>query len=174
MAGDAFSVPSDLVVMGHVSGPFGVRGWVRIHAYTEASDSLFGYPIWWLGRDGNWKACRLLEGEAHSKGLAARLEGVSDRDAALALKGCEVAVPRSEMPEAEPDAYYWNDLVGLRVVNLQGETLGTVDSLFETGANDVMRVVAGEKERLIPFVGHYVRDVDLKAGEIRVDWGADY
>lgn len=174
MAGDAFSVPSDLVVMGHVSGPFGIRGWVKVHAYTEASDSLFGYPVWWLSKDGGWKAYRLLEGEVHSKGLAACLEGVADRDVALALKGCKVAVPRSEMPEAEENAYYWNDLVGLKVVNLQGEVLGTVDSLFETGANNVMRVLAGEQERLIPFVGQYVRDVDLKAGEIRVDWGADY
>lgn len=160
--------------MGHVSGPFGVRGWVKIHVYTEAIDSLFDYPVWWLGREGNWKEFRRLDGEVHSKGPVAQLEGVADRDAALALKGFQVAVSRSEMPEAEEDAYYWNDLIGLKVVNLQGESLGTVDSLFETGANDVLRVVDGETERLIPFVGHYVQDVDLKAGVVKVDWGVDY
>jgi 16S rRNA processing protein RimM len=160
--------------MGHVSGPFGVRGWVKIHVYTEAIDSLFDYPVWWLGREGSWKEYRRLDGEVHSKGPVALLEGVADRDATLALKGLQVAVPRSEMPEAEADSYYWNDLIGLKVVNLQGETLGTVDSLFETGANDVLRVLDGEVERLIPFVGHYVQDVDLKAGVVKVDWGVDY
>lgn len=160
--------------MGHVSGPFGVRGWVNLHVYTEAIDSLLDYPVWWLGRDGKWQEYRLKGGEVHNKGPVALLEGIDDRDAALALKGFQVAVPRSEMPQAEEDAYYWSDLIGLRVENLQGQALGTVDSLFETGANDVMRVLDGETERLIPFVGHFVQDVDLKAGVVKVDWGVDY
>lgn len=168
------SVPSDLTVMGYVSGPFGVRGWVNVVADTEYADSLFDYQTWWLGRNGQWKAYTLLEGGVHTKKLAACLEGVEGRDQAFALKGCEIAVPRSEMPNPGEDEYYWVDLVGLEVRNTRGECLGVVERLFATGANDVLVVQDGETERLLPFVGAVVLKVDREARLITVDWGLDY
>lgn len=162
-----------MVVMGYVAAPFGVRGWIRVHAYTEAGDGLLDYPVWWLGKPGAWRECAVLESEVHSKSLVVRLEGCDDRDAAAALRGSLIAVPRESLPPAGADEYYWSDLIGLRVVNTQGQDLGRVEKLLETGANDVL-VVQGERERLIPFVAPFVLDVDLAAGRIRVDWDADY
>ncbi len=170
----AQSVPDDLTEMGYVSGPFGIRGWVNVVADTEYADSLFDYRTWWIGDGKTWKPYALVDGGVHSKKLAAQLEGVNDRDQAFALKGCKVAVPRSELPDPGEDEFYWVDLQGLEVVNLQGERLGVVERLFETGANDVLVVRDGKAERLLPFVAAVVLEVDRAAGMIRVDWGLDY
>ncbi len=170
----AQSVPGDLTSMGYISGPFGVHGWVNVVADTEHADSLFDYPVWWVGREGCWKAYPLIKGGVHTKKLAAQLEGVNDRDQAFALRGCEIAVPRSEMPEPAEDEYYWVDLVGLEVRNIQDERLGVVERLFATGANDVLVVKDGDTERLLPFVAAVVLKVDRAARVITADWGLDY
>ncbi|MDN0076542.1 ribosome maturation factor RimM [Crenobacter sp. SG2303] len=165
---------ADLVIMGYVSGAHGVRGWVKIHADTEYSDSLFDYPTWWLGKDGNWKPYTFVEGVVQPKAIAAKLEGVEDRDVAFAMRGLSIAVPRSELPETGADEYYWTDLIGLAVVNRAGESLGTIANLMETGANDVLVVKDGTQQRLIPFVGHVVLEVNLKQKQVLVDWELDY
>jgi 16S rRNA processing protein RimM len=159
--------------MGRVAAPFGVKGWVRIQVFTEALDSLLDYPTWWVGRDGDWHERQVEEADVHGRALVARLAGCDDREAAAALAGAQVAVTRGALPEPEAGEYYWRDLQGLRVANLQGEELGTVSHLLETGAHDVL-VVEGDRERLIPFVDAYVVEVDLARGELVVDWGADF
>jgi 16S rRNA processing protein RimM len=159
--------------MGRVAAPFGVKGWVRIQVFTEALDSLLDYPAWWVGRDADWRERQVEEAELHGRTLVARLAGCEDRDAAAALTGAQIAVTRGELPEPQPGEYYWSDLQGLRVANLEGQELGTVSHLLETGANDVL-VVKGDRERLIPFVDAYVVKVDLGRGELVVDWGADF
>ncbi|OWY39767.1 ribosome maturation factor RimM [Xenophilus sp. AP218F] len=164
----------DLVPMGFVRGAFGIKGWIKIHADTEYADGLFDYPVWWLGKDGSWKPYTFENGAVQPKALAAKLEGVDDRDAAEALRGMQIAVPRSELPEAGEGEYYWNDLIGLEVVNQEGETLGKVDSLLETGANDVLVVKRENGQCLIPFVDRHVLQVSLAEGRILVDWGLDY
>ena len=170
----ATTMPDDLVVMGYISGAFGIRGWVNVVADTEFADSLFDYKTWWIGRDGVFRPYTLAEGNVQPKKLAARLEGLNDRDLAAAFKGSQVAVPRSLMPPAEADEYYWADMIGLPVVNTLGEHLGVVDRLFETGANDVLVARDGEVERLLPFVKQVVLKVELEAKLITVDWGLDY
>lgn len=169
------SRPSEdvLVVMGRISAPYAVRGWVKIQPHTEYIDSLLDYPVWHVGRNGQWRRFRLVEGKVHTQYLLAHLEGVDDRDAAEGLMGMDIAVLREEMPEAEDGEYYWDDLIGLEVVNSEGVALGRVTGLLETGAHDVLQV-KGERERLIPFVDAYVREVDLEGGRIVVDWGLDY
>lgn len=166
-------LPKNLVVMGRIAAPFGVRGWVKVQPFTEEFDSLLDYPVWHLGRATQWREVAVLEADVHSKSLVARLDGCDDRDDAAALKGMEIAVPREALPKAGEDEYYWSDLIGLEVENAQGEVLGKVSEVLETGANDVL-VVEGERERLIPFVAHTILKVDLAAGRINVDWGADY
>lgn len=168
------SVPSDLTVMGYVSGPFGIRGEVNVVADTEYADSLFDYPVWWLGRNGSWKPYKLIRGGVHTKKLAAALEGVNDRDQAFALKGCEIAVPRSQMPSPGENEFYWVDLIGMAVRNTQGEHLGVVQNLLATGANDVLIVKDGDTERLLPFVAAVILDVNQDAHTITADWGLDY
>ena len=160
--------------MGRVAAPYGVRGWLRVVTFTEAVDSLLAYNTWHLGRQGQWSEVRLLEGKPHGKGLIVRLEGCSERDAAAALSGADIAVYRSQLPEPREDEYYWNDLIGLRVVTIGGTHLGEVDHLIETGANDVL-VIQGDRERLVPFVqGEVIRSIDLDKGEIRVDWDPEF
>ncbi|MBV1774903.1 ribosome maturation factor RimM [Burkholderiaceae bacterium DAT-1] len=170
----AGTFPDDLVDMGYVSGVFGVRGWVKVVADTQYADSLLDYEVWWLGRDGDYKPYTVVDSNIQPKNLNAQLEGINDRDVAFALKGCKVAVPRSLMPVPEEGEYYWSDLMGLQVVNLQGESMGTVDHLLSTGANDVLVVRDEKQERLIPFVKSVVTQVELESRTIRVDWGLDY
>jgi 16S rRNA processing protein RimM len=164
-----------MVVMGHVGAPFGVKGWVKVHPYTDTIESLLDYPNWWLGQEARheWRQVEVSEADFHGKVLVARLEGSDNREAAARHRGMQVAVRRDDLPESEAGEFYWVDLVGLTVINLDGVDLGAVSGLIETGANQVLQV-KGERERLIPFVGPVVREVDLAAGHIRVDWGTDY
>jgi 16S rRNA processing protein RimM len=162
-----------MVVMARVAGPFGVKGWVKLQVFTERVDGLLDYPVWWIGQDGGWEPVEVEQGAAHGAALVARLKGIDDREQAAVLRGRDVAVPRAELPPNEEGEYYWTDLEGLRVGNLQGEALGVVTGLLETGASQVL-VVQSERERLIPFVSAVVKSVDLARGELVVDWGADF
>jgi len=159
--------------MGRIAAPFGVRGWVRIQPDTAAPGSLLAYKTWWIGNDGDWWEVPVAEAKVHGSALAARLEGFQDRDAAAALRGKSIAVPRSQLPKARDDEYYWADLLGLRVVNGEGRELGSIAQILQTGANDVL-VVQGERERLVPFIADVIREVDTAAGVVRVEWNAEY
>jgi len=159
--------------MGRIAAPYGVRGWVKVQPYTEWLDGLLDFPRWRLGNKGEWHTKALLQGRPHGRYLLVQLAGVEDRDAAERLRGMEVAVARAELPPPAADEYYWADLIGLEVVNVAGELLGRVEGLLQTGAHDVLRVVA-ERERLIPFTAPIVVAVEPTAGVIRVDWEADY
>lgn len=161
------------VVLGRVSGLFGVRGWVKVFSDTAPRENILDYRSWYLKRRGEWRPYRLLEGRRQGKGIVARLEGCGDREQAAELVGADIAVRREQLPAAADGEYYWTDLQGLRVVNLGGIDFGRVDHLFETGANDVM-VVKGERRRLIPFIDGVIDGVDLEAGVIRVDWDQDF
>ncbi|MBA4142791.1 MAG: ribosome maturation factor RimM [Nitrosospira sp.] len=170
-----------MVVMGRVAGPHGVLGWIKVFPHTEYVDGLLDYPVWWLGSgDGGWRRFKVVAGEVHGNKLIALLEQYVDRTAALRLKGLQIAVPRSELPDLSEngnDGYYWSDLIGLEVVNLQGEELGKVTGLLQTGANDVLQVQTlneGKNEKLIPFIDRVIVKVDLTAGRVTVDWGMDY
>jgi 16S rRNA processing protein RimM len=164
-----------LVVMGRVVAPYGVKGWVRIEPYSAEPDGLKAYRAWWLGRNGDWRELKVAECVLqHGASLVARLEGCVERDAALALKGSEIAVEREALPQNANNEFYWADLVGLKVVNVKDEELGVVAELFEHGAHPVMRIVAGATERLLPFVEQVVRQVDMAQGRIRVEWELDW
>ena len=161
------------VVLGRISGFFGVRGWVKVYSYTEPRDAVLNYKSWLLSSQGDWRTAEVAEGKRHGKTVIARFEGIEDRDQAAKLIGCDIGVPRSELPDTKEGQYYWSDLEGLRVMTQNGAELGKVDYLLETGANDVM-VIKGEQEYLVPFViDDVVLDVDLAAGVITVDWDWD-
>ena len=164
----------DLTIMGFIRGAHGIRGWLKVHADTQHADSLFDFPVWYLGKQGNWQPYTFQDGAVQPKQLVAQLEGVTDRDMAEALRGCQVAVPRAELPPTEDDEYYWTDLIGLAVVNQRGESLGSVQDLMETGANDVLVVRGEHGQCLIPFVSAYVTTVDMAGKQITVEWELDY
>lgn len=158
------------VVMGRVSGVFGVKGWLRIFSFTSPRTNILNYSSWYLKREGRWRKHALVAGRKHGKGIVAAIEGCDDREQAERLIGAEIAIARAQLPPTAPDEYYWTDLEGLRVETIDGRYLGRVDYLFETGANDVM-VVRDESERLIPYVwGKVVCSVDLEAGLMKVAW----
>jgi 16S rRNA processing protein RimM len=161
--------------MGRIVAPYGLKGWVKIEPYSADPDSLSVYSAWWVGKNQDWRELKVAESvRRHGASLLARFEGCVERDAALALKGCELALRREALPQSGDNEFYWVDLVGLKVVNVRGEELGLVAELFENGAHPVMRVVAGETERLLPFVEHVVRQVDMAEGCIRVEWELDW
>lgn len=164
-----------MILVGRIHGAFGVRGELKLESFTEPRAAIFRYQPWTL-RDthGRERALVGASGRETHKGLVAVFPEVADRDAAEALRGTEVYAPRSALPPPKPGEYYWVDLEGLRVVNLDGADFGTVSHLFSTGANDVL-VAHGERERMIPFLEpDYIRSVDFKAGLVTVDWDADF
>jgi 16S rRNA processing protein RimM len=163
-----------MVVMGKIVAAQGIQGWVKVQTFTEYLDSLLDYDIWYLGNEAAWRPVKVLEAKVHGKVIVAKLEGVPDRTAAESLKGQLIAVPRADLPEQTGDEYYWSDLIGMTVRNLQDEVLGTVDNLLETGANDVLVVQGDHGQLLIPFIASVARDVDLANKTISVDWQADY
>ena len=163
------------ILVGRIHGAFGVRGEIKLESFTEPAESIFRYQPWTL-RDprGIERPLAGVDGRVAAKGLVARIPGVDDREAAEALRGTELWVDRSVLPPPKPGEYYWVDLEGLRVVNVEGIDFGTVSHLFSTGVNDVL-VVRGERERMIPFrEPDYVTSVDFDAGVITVDWDADF
>jgi len=171
---DSSAGADDLIIMGRVAAPYAVRGWVKVQPFTEYLDSLLDYPVWHLARRGQWQAKSWLDAKVHGQTLLVQLEGVDDRDAAAALTGSEIAVRRSELPPADEGEYYWDDLIGLEVVNPAGEKLGKIRGLLETGAHDVMQVTGDDRERLIPFTEPIVLEVDVARGLVVVDWEPDY
>lgn len=163
-----------MVVLGRIAGVFGVRGWVKVFSHTEPRDGILTYSPWTIGGEGGWRERRLLDGKPHGKGIIALLEGCGDRDQAALLVGRDIVVRRDWLPRLEQDDYYWSDLEGVRVQTLEGVELGVISHLFDTGANDVM-VVKGERERLIPYLWkQVVKQVDLEAGRMLVDWDPDF
>lgn len=165
------------VILGRISGLYGVKGWVRVFSYTEPREALLGYRSWLLRTAGGWMEQTVAEGRKQGKSLVARLQGTEDREAAAEWIGTDIAVARGSLPPAGKGEFYWADLEGLQVRHRDGRILGRVAHLLATGSNDVM-VVQGEgepkQEILIPFVPEmYILRVNIAEGVIDVDWEWD-
>ena len=166
---------NDFLNVGEVSGVFGVKGWIKVFSFTQPRENILTYPYWILKKGKTSKAFKLADGRRQGKLVVAALEGINDRDQAAELTGWKILITKDQLPEPEAGEYYWVDLIGLKVINLDGQVLGTVDHLLETGANDVLVVKDNDKERLIPFVQpQTIVKVDLDDGSILVDWDADF
>lgn len=155
--------------MGRVAGSYGVRGWLKVIPGGGVVQALAAAREWWIGAD-----CHAVdEAREHSGAVVAKLAGIESREQALKLKGRRVCVDRAALPEAGAGHYYLADLVGVEVRNEQGERLGIVKQWITNGAQDVMEI-DGERTRLIPWVAAIVKQVDLEANCIVVEWGADW
>lgn len=164
----------DLIHVGRISGVFGIKGWLKITSYTEPRVNIARYRRWIVKKNNEQKLISVLAGQAHSRGVIVQLEDIDDRDHALAFIGWDIFITRDQLPPVEQDEYYWADLVGLQVKNTAGIPLGKVESLLETGANDVL-VISGDRERAVPFIqGQIVKSIDLQSGMMIVDWDADF
>jgi 16S rRNA processing protein RimM len=169
----------DVLVVGKITGSHGIKGWVKIHSYTEPQENFLKFGAWKLLRSGVYEPVEFDRGRRQGRGLVAHIKGVDDRTLADAYRGLEVAVAGDSLPQLEPGDYYWSQLQGLQVWCNQEDgvvLLGEVDYLIETGANDVLVVkpCAGsidQRERLIPYLpDDVVTRVDLEQGAIEVEW----
>ncbi len=179
-------VPDDLVELGYIGDAYGIRGRIKVQPHTGEGEGLLSADCWYFRRPGEsaYTKANVLHSRGHSGTVVAQLRGSENRSAAEALKGLQVWVPRSAFPTAGEDEFYWVDLIGAQVTNLQDESLGKVVGLLDNGVHTVLRVAyeapavddksAKTAERLIPFVAKYVQSVDIEAGRIVVDWGLDY
>lgn len=186
--------PKDAVEVGRVLGAWGVKGWIKVQPFAADSKALLSTPRWLVRPPEESGAIqrpavarpfparlKVLEAREHGGVVVARVDGVVDRNQAEGLQGARLFVERAHFPVTKAGEYYWVDLIGLSVANRQGEAMGTVVGLIDTGPHSVLRLARPEAEpgsdgteRLIPFVAAYVDEVDLSARQITVDWGLDY
>jgi 16S rRNA processing protein RimM len=166
---------SDFLDAGEISGVFGIKGLVKVFSFTDPRENILAYSPWILQKNNQTREVKIVGGQRHGNNVVAELDGISDRDAALALIGWKILIRKQQLPETKPGEYYWADLVGLNVKTKQGVSLGKVDNLLETRANDVLVVLDGEIERLIPFLQQQtIMHIDLDAGLMIVDWDPDF
>ena len=185
---EAPAIPGDLVTVGRIVDSYGVRGWVKVESYNQAQDSVLGrVRCWWvrpssaargpslIARTVTPSACEIERVRSHGGILVAKPRTSHDRDTAIALKGYEVLASRSDFPAGDEGEYYWGDLIGCQVENPAGQALGRVFAVEDYGAHPILRLeVEGGPERMIPFIGVYILDVDLPAQRILADWSPDY
>jgi 16S rRNA processing protein RimM len=165
------------ITLGKVGAVYGIKGWLRIHSFTDDPDAILDYFPWSLKLGNNTQTVEITDWRKHNKGLIVKVAGIDDRDIAQKLVSSEILVDESRLPELPEGDFYWRDLIGMKVVTTKGYDLGVVSDLLETGANDVLVVKAnlndgfGKKERLIPYtVGEAVESVSVENKQICVDW----
>ena len=185
--------PADAIEVGRVVGAWGLKGWIRVLPHAKDPKALFSSKRWFTRPTERPlpgtlaiqppPLLRVTLSKTHGDSVVASAQEIPDRSAAEALKGVRIYVARTSFPTAGDNEFYWIDLIGLAVVNREGQALGTVTDLLDTGAQSVLRVQpveaadgadATQEERLIPFVAAYIDDVDLAQRRITVDWGLDY
>ncbi|MDQ7734311.1 ribosome maturation factor RimM [Halomonas sp. SpR1] len=168
------------VVLGKLTSPHGIKGWLKVYSYTSPMDNILDYPEWWVRKGETLMPVTIVQGHRQGKGLVVQLKGVDDRDAAEALAQTDIVLPKDALPELPADEYYWHELEGMTVFTQAGERLGRVSYLFETGANDVM-VVRGDsesidkRERLLPFLpDDVIIEISSQEGRMVVDWDPEF
>ncbi len=171
------SQSENTIVVGKLGAPYGIKGWLKVHSFTDDPEGIFEYSPWLIRQQGQWQSIDVLDWRRHNKGYIVRLAGMDDRDQAVVYTNYEIAVDAQQLPELPEDEFYWRDLIGMGVKTEKGYDLGIVDDLMETGSNDVLVVKAnikdafGQKERLIPFLtDSVIKQVDHSARIITVDW----
>lgn len=162
----------EYIAVGKVGAPYGIKGWVKIHSFTDLSSTIFEYKPWHLGNDKDWQIAEVTDWREHGKGLIAKIVGYDTPETVRALTGKKIGIKNSQLPPLKKNQYYWRDLEGLTVINQEGKQLGKIIYLLETGSNDVLVVKnENEKEHAIPYLpGKVIVSIDLEKGEMRVNW----
>lgn len=169
------SAPPNLLVVGRIAGLYGVKGWLRVHSYTEPRENILGYSPWQLQVDSEWLEAVLVEGRHQGGGIVAAVDLCDDRDAARRFVGADIAIDREWLPPPAEGDYYWADLIGLTVQTRDGVPLGSIRRMLATGANDVMVADGAGRERLIPFIADdVVLQVDFDTHTVTVDWDPEF
>ena len=183
--------PADAIEVGRITDAWGIKGGFRVQPYAKDPQALFSSRRWYLQpaepRPGQLlkpasvplpPLLRIQQAREQGDDIVATAHDITDRNAAEALRGARIFVPRSSFPTADDNEFYWVDLIGLQVRNRDGALLGSVAGLLDNGAQSVLQVRPdGEPDapqRLIPFVEAFIDRVDLQGRCIHVDWGLDY
>lgn len=166
--------PSKQVIVGRIGSTFGIRGWLKLHSFTEPQDNLLKYLPWQILFNGIWQIIEIAEYRINGQQLLVRLVNCETPEQARIYVNCDIAIWREDMTKLPENNFYWTDLEGLTVINDHGVVLGKIDHLFATGSNDVL-VVKGTKEYLIPYLPeHFIKKVDLVNKQVIVEWDEDF
>ena len=167
----------DIVTVGRFGAVHGVKGFIRVHSFTHPRDNILNYQPWLVKceRTNEYESMTVRHVEQHSKGLIVKFERFANREQAQSLTNREIAIRQEQLPALDAGEYYWRDLIGLKVINLENIELGTVSRLIDTGSNDVLLTEGGKKQYCIPYIlDEYVTNINLDTQEITVDWDEDF
>ena len=160
------------ILDGKISNPHGIKGWVKVISFTDPIENILSYKQWIISDKETEKTYYLEDSRVQGNKIVIKLENVNDRNDAALLKNLQIQVNRSDLPELDQNSYYWEDLVDFNVIDIKGNHVGKVDSLFRTGSNDVLVIIDETKERLlVPFImEEVIKYVDLAKELISIDW----
>jgi len=160
------------ILVGKISNPHGIKGWVKVISFTDPIENILSYKQWIISDKETEKTYYLEDSRVQGNKIVIKLENVNDRNDADLLKNLQIQVNRSDLPDLDQNSYYWEDLVDFNVIDIKGNHVGKVDSLFRTGSNDVLVIIDETKERLlVPFImEEVIKYVDLAKELISIDW----
>ena len=166
------------IAIGKLGSPYGVRGWLRVHSYTDPIDNISLYPHWFYQTKTGWQAINIEGCKRHGKHMIAKLGGINSPEAAKLHVNKELFIERDDLPTLEDDdEHYWSDLIGCEVYTLDKQLLGTVTDMMDTGSNGVFIVESSEKggkRHLIPHISGIILNVDITNKQITADWDPDF
>ena len=160
------------IYLGKITGVYGIKGWFKIQSFSSPPENILNYPSWIIDNQGIEDSYCIQQGRKHNNKIIVKLEKIDDRTTAESLINSKIQILRSDLPELPNENYYWSDLEGLSVLNFEEKLIGKIESLIETGANDVMVINTSNNERiLIPFVMHeIIKEVNVELNYLKVDW----
>jgi 16S rRNA processing protein RimM len=164
----------DWIIIGRFGRPHGIKGLVTINSFTEPRDNILSYSNWHAFINQSWQPVKILSAQIYNKTIVAQIEGYPEREIVARLTNIDIAVHGDQLASLEPGEYYWHQLVGMNVINREGQAFGEVIEVMATGSNDVL-VVQGERRHLIPYIpGTFIIDINNNNKIITVDWDMDF
>ncbi len=163
------------IYLGKITGVHGIKGWLKIQSFSSPPENILNYPSWIINNQGEEDFYSIEQGRKQNNKIVVKLEKIDDRNTAESLINSKIQILRSDLPKLSNENYYWSDLVGLSVLNSEEKVIGKIESLIETGANDVMVIITLKDERiLIPFVMHeIIKEVNVELSYIKIDWSIE-
>ena len=163
------------IYLGKITGVHGIKGWLKIQSFSSPPENILNYPSWIINNQGEEDFYSIEQGRKQNNKIVVKLENIDDRNTAESLINSKIQILRSDLPKLSNENYYWSDLVGLSVLSSEEKVIGKIESLIETGANDVMVIITLKDERiLIPFVMHeIIKEVNVELNYIKIDWSIE-
>lgn len=158
------------IIIGRFGSAHGVRGEIRVQSHANPPENILIYTPWYIRKNNTWSIVTVTHSRTHQNVFLVKIEGVSDRDQAKHLTNQDIFIDRKQLPALPDGNYYWSDLIGLQVIDQEGNILGIIDHILETGSNDILVVINGKEETFLPYTDDVIQQVDLEQKRIRVHW----